>query len=251
MDKYFEINTQGINIRCKVYYAKKGTADNAVIFGTGFAGHKDNNAAATFAEKLLSKHHNAIVVVFNWPAHGDDVKKKLTLSDCDVYLDSVIRETKEKFGVRRLYANATSFGGYLILKYISEHGNPFQKIALRCPAVNMYDVLTNTIMQNDEYDRIMKGKDVLVGFDRKITITRSFLEDLKANDIRERDYLAYADDLLIMHGTSDEVVPFQAGKEFAENQLIDFIPVQGADHRFQNPVHMSLAIKHVLEFYDF
>ena len=138
-----------------------------------------------------------------------------------------------------------------MLKYISEHGNPFQKIALRCPAVNMYDVLTNTIMQNDEYDRIMKGKDVLVGFDRKITITRSFLEDLKANDIRERDYLAYADDLLIMHGTSDEVVPFQAGREFAENQLIDFIPVQGADHRFQNPVHMSLAIKHVMEFYDF
>ena len=250
IDNYFEINARGNNIRCKAYCREKGAHEKAVIFCTGFAGHKDNGAANRFAEKLLSKK-DAVVVVFNWPAHGDDVKKKLTLADCDTYLELVIQEVRTKFSVRELYAYATSFGGYLVLKYISEHENPFQKIALRCPAVDMYDVLVRSIMKNDEYDRIMKGKDVQVGFDRKIIVTRSLLEELKANDIRQRDFLEYAESILILHGTADEVVPFDDGRMFAENHLIEFIPVENADHRFQNPTHMSLANKHAMEFFGF
>ena len=247
---YFEINARGSNIRCKLYCRERGIHEKAVIFCTGFAGHKDNAAANRFAEKLLSKK-DVSVVVFNWPAHGDDVKKKLVLADCDTYLELVIQEVQSAYGVRELYSYATSFGGYLVLKYISEHAIPFQKIALRCPAVDMYGVLSRSIMKNDEYDRIIKGKSVQIGFDRKILVTRSFLEDLRANDIRRRDFLDFADDILILHGTADEVVPFDDSREFAENNLIEFIPVQGADHRFQNPAHMSLANKFVMEFFDF
>ncbi|MDO4867258.1 MAG: alpha/beta fold hydrolase [Clostridia bacterium] len=248
MHKYFEINAKGSNIRCKLYHGAERTADKAIIFCTGFAGHKDNGAAQKFADMALSRK-DTIVVVFNWPAHGDDVKKKLTLEDCDAYLGLVIQEVRAKYGVRELYAYATSFGGYLVLKYISEHENPFRRIALRCPAVCMYDVLTRSIMKNDELDRLAKGKDVLVGFDRKITVTHSLLEDIKANDIRQRDYLECAEDILILHGTADEIVPFEESQAFAENNLIEFIPVPGADHRFQNPAHMSLANKSAMAFF--
>lgn len=249
MFKYSAVNARGHNIRCKVYYKEKRTAEKAVLFCTGFAGHKDNHAAEKFAETLLSKHGDAIVVVFNWPSHGDDVKKKITLADCDAYLSLVIDEIRTGFGVPDVYAVATSFGGYLVLKYISEHGNPFRKIMLRCPAVDMYDVLTRTIMKGDEYDRISKGKDIQVGFDRKITVTRAFLDELKANDLRRRDFIDYADDILMLHGTEDEVVPFEDGKSFAEQNVIEFIPVPGADHRFQNPAHMSFANKSALTFF--
>jgi alpha-beta hydrolase superfamily lysophospholipase len=251
MYKYYEINAPGHNVRCKVYYKERAVADNAVIFCTGFAGHKDNRAAEVFAERALSKQKNLIVVVFNWPAHGDDVKKKLDLKDCDTYLDLVISDAKTRFGVQKLYSYTTSFGGYLVLKYISKHGNPFQKIAIRCPGVDMYDVLTRTIIRNDELDRIMKGKDVLVGFDRKIVVSRSLLDELKTNDIRQRDFLEWADSILILHGTADEVVSFDSSKAFAEDNLIEFIPVEKADHRFQNPTHMSLANKYVMEFFGF
>ena len=97
----------------------------------------------------------------------------------------------------------------------------------------------------------MKGKDVQVGFDRKILVTRAFLEELAANDIRTRDYLDWAEDMLILHGTKDEVVPFEDSRKFADDQLIEFIPVEGADHRFQNPVLLSLAHKYIMEFFDF
>ena len=250
MHKYFEINERGNNIRCKLYYKDKGAPEKAIIFCTGFAGHKDNAAAEKFAEKVLSKYKNIVIIVFDWPAHGDDVKKKLTLGDCDTYLQLVIEHVKNEIGAKQLYAYASSFGAYLVLKYLHEHGDPFVKTALRCPAVSMYDILTGRIMKNDEYDRILKGKDVLVGFDRKVVVTAALLDDLKQNDVREWDYLDYADNMLIIHGTADEVVPYSHSREFAENNVIEFISVEGADHRFQNPQHMSLATKYVMEFFE-
>ena len=249
MFKYFEVNAAGHNIRCKLFYTDIRTADRAVLYCTGFAGHKDTNSARIFAEKLLSKHRKDLVIVFNWPAHGDDVKKKLDLKDCDTYLTLLIGEIRNQFGISDICCYATSFGGYLVLKYISEHGSPFRKTALRCPAVNMYDVLTGTIMKTADYEKILKGKDVLVGFDRKIIVTKALLDSLQENDIRRRDFLDYALDLLILHGTKDELVPFEDSRVFAEEQLIEFIPIEGADHRFQNPVHMSLANKYVLQFF--
>ena len=248
--KYYEINEGGSNVRCKVYYRDRPAAEKAVVFCTGFAGHRDNNAANGFAEKLMSKRKDTVVVVFNWPAHGDDVKKKPMLDDCMTYLDLVICDVQSRFGAAELYCYATSFGGYLVLKYVSERDDPFLKIALRCPAIDMYDVLTKAIMKNDDYDRLMKGKDIQTGFDRKITISRTFLDELKANDLRKKDFLDDAERILILHGTSDEVVPFEASRRFADDNLIEFIPVEKADHRFQNPNHMSLANKHVMQFFE-
>ena len=249
MEKYFEINESGHNIRSKLYYTPKQDIKKIIIFLHGFAGHKDNGACEKFANKVLEKTKGIAVVIFNWPCHGDDVKKKLCLQDCMTYLELVINYCKGTFGAEKLYSYATSFGGYLVLKYISENGNPFEKIALRCPAVNIHESLTRTIMRNDEYDKILKGKNVKVGFDRKIDIGLPFLNELLENDIQELDFVDYADDLMIIHGTRDEVVSYVISAVFADNNIIEFVPVEGADHRFQNPLHMDIATKKVFEFF--
>ena len=250
MIKNFEINGSGMNIRCRVYSEKGAEVRKAVIFGHGFGGHKDNKAAERYAEHVLKKHKDAAVITFNWPCHGDDVKKKLTLSDCSSYLSLVIRDTAEKYPGAQLYGYATSFGGYLFLRFIHEFGTPFVKTALRCPAVNMYGVMMNTIMSGDDAEKLRKGKDAAVGFDRKINVSQAFLDELRENDIREYDYLDFAESILILHGTKDEVVPITDSQTFADNNLIEFIPVQNADHRFQDPKTMDEAIRHIQNFFD-
>lgn len=251
MQKYFEINRDGQNIRCKLYFEKNAPLKRVVLFVHGFAGHKDNGAAQKFAERVLTKYKGIAVLTFDLPCHGSDVKKKMTLSDCMTYLDLVTAHIRESLGISEIYAYATSFGGYLVLKYIAEFGNPFVKIALRCPAVNMAEVLTQTIMKNNDLDKIQKGKPVQVGFDRKIEIGSAFLEELENGDIRETCYLDFAEDILILHGTKDEVVPYNASWKFADDNLIEFILVENADHRFQNPACMELATKSILSFYEF
>ena len=249
MERYFEINEQGHNIRCKLYCRDLHTIRQVVVFCHGFGGHKDNSAAAKFAERLISKHKNAALVTFNWPCHGDDVKKKLSLDLCMTYLDLVLRHVREKFGTAEVYSYATSFGGYLTLLYLHRAGNPFRKIAMRCPAVPMYEVLMDTIATAGDAENLRKGREVALGFDRKVPVSPAFLRELEENDIRKLDFLDWAEDILILHGSQDEIVPFAEAEAFCENQLIEFVPVEGADHRFRNQRAMDQAIKSILEFF--
>lgn len=251
MQRYFEINAAGHNIRCKLYAQDPRSIRRLVIFCHGFGGHKDNGAAEKFAERMLSKYKGTGMITFNWPCHGDDVKKKLTLADCETYLELVIAHARNTFCPEDLYCYATSFGGYLVLKYISQHGHPFRKTVLRCPALNMYDALTGTIMSPSERELLGKLREIPVGFDRKVPVSAAFLEEIRENDIQNREYLDWAEDILILHGTADEIIPFHIASAFSENTLIDLLPIEGADHRFRDPNKMEIAIKAILQFYGF
>ena len=168
---------------------------------------------------------------------------------CSDYLRLVLAEIRAVYAPKHIFAYATSFGGYLFLKYIAEHGSPFEKTALRCPAVPMFDVITKNIMSDDDLSSIARGKSILVGFDRKIAITQSFLDELKASDIRNHDYMQYADEILILQGQNDEIVPAEEVKIFAEKNLIDYIPYENADHRFQDPLLMNQAHTEIIKYF--
>ena len=248
-EKYFDINENGMSIRCKLYCADAKKIENMIVFGHGFGGHKDNRAAARFAAKAVSKSPRTAVLVFDWPAHGTDARSRILLDDCGSYISAVLDYVHGAMGIDSVYAHGTSFGGYCMLKYISENGNPFVKAAFRCPAVNMYETFSAHILSNDNVRELGKGRDTLAGFDRKVRITPQFLEDLKANDITKRDFLPYADDLLILHGTKDEIIAPDAVKEFCENNVIEFISCENADHRFKDPAQLDLANSQVLAFF--
>ena len=249
MTKYFTVNAGGCSIRCKLYAEGNADVRKVILFGHGFGGHKDNKAAERFALRALEKNKGVATVTFDWPCHGDDVRKTLRLEDCDAYLRLVLDHLRERYASPELYAYATSFGGYLFLKYISEHGSPFVKTALRCPAVNMYELLSAVIMHEDELERVRKGKTALVGFDRKVAVDRVLLDSLREAELRQRSFLDYADDLLILHGEKDELIPIAVVRAFAEENVIDFEAVEGADHRFQKPAAMEHANARILAFF--
>ena len=248
MHRYFEINEQGHNIRCKLYCRDLKQIRRVVVFCHGFGGHKDNGAAEKYAERLISKYKDTAMITFNWPCHGDDVKKKLTLADCDAYLRLVTDYVEQKYGAEQ-YCYATSFGGYQTMRYIARYGSPFRKIVLRCPAVNMYEAMTASIMSREDLGKLEKLQQIPVGFDRKVPVSRSFLEEIRQEDIRKMDFLDWAEDILIIHGTADEIIPFQVAREFADEQLMEFVAVERADHRFRDPAGMEQAMKAITAFF--
>jgi hypothetical protein len=247
---YFSINEEGVSIRSKFYGTDARTYKRIVIFSHGFGGHKDNKSAEKFAEKILSKYKDIAVISFDWPCHGEDAIKQLALSDCDKYLGLVIEYAKKTYSAEELYSYATSFGGYLVLKYIHEHGNPFASVALRCAAVKMYDVINSHMITEDDRRLLSKGKPIMLGFDKKIKITNAFLEDLKSHDLSDYDFGDDADNIILIQGTKDEVVSPDMVSDFADDKNILYISVEGADHRFTDPLKMDLAIKYILEFFD-
>ncbi len=247
MEKYFSVNENGMSVKCKIYTEDMRAVKTAVLYAHGFGGHKDNRAASRLYSRLIKRNKGAALITFDLPCHGEDSSPKLRLSVCDSYITAVIEYIRSRFKPEKLFGCANSFGGYLYLKYIRDHGDPFDKVALRCPALTIYDSLKTKIISKGELEAIEKGKSALVGFDRKVKVTAEFLNDLEEADILSWDYSAYARDISILHGTKDEIIDFMTDWEFADKNGIDFYPYEGADHRFTDPVKMDLAINQIIE----
>lgn len=90
MEKYFEINNNGISIKCKIYCNDIRNVKDVVISCHGFGGSKENMASKKLAKKLMEIQNDIAVIVFDWPCHGKDVRQKIYLSDCNNYLNTLI-----------------------------------------------------------------------------------------------------------------------------------------------------------------
>ncbi|MBO4453148.1 MAG: alpha/beta hydrolase [Clostridia bacterium] len=242
----FQINESGVNVRCRAYIA--GGADAAVIYCHGFGGHKDNRAAKRFADRVIAKNKGVAVITFDLPCHGDDVRKLLSLDDCDKYIAAVIAGVKKRLDPKKLYGYSTSFGGYLFLKYIRDRGMPFGKVALRCPAVDMYGTLMRLIPEGDRA-RLEKGKPIEVGFDRFVKFDKRFTGSLLANPVTDADFTPYAKDMLVVGADRDEIVDPETVAALALKNGTAFTVIHGADHRFTDPEHMDAAIKEIAGFF--
>ncbi|GAB1671135.1 alpha/beta hydrolase [Mannheimia haemolytica] len=247
MEKRFEFNEQGLSIRCKLFYEKElQQIENVVIVLHGFGSSKDLKSNTKFGERLSSKYKGYAALAFDFPCHGDDARKKLSVEESITYLQLVIDYAKTSLNAKNLYAYGTSFGGYLTLKYLAEKGNPFRKIALRAPAVQIYHSLMNRLSE-EERQKLAKGREILWGFDRQMKISQAFFDEL--TDITQNDYLDYAEQILILHGTEDEMVALSTSQQFADNNVIELLPIEGADHAFSNPKLMDIAIGKIVEFF--
>jgi alpha-beta hydrolase superfamily lysophospholipase len=247
-DKYFNINEQGLSVRCKLYCQKDARAFSHVALATyGFGGNKDNHAVQKFAERLTAKYPGYAVLTFDWPGHGNDGRKRLSATESMAYLTLAIDHARRELGAEHLYLYSTSYGGYIALRYIIEVGDPFEAIALRCPAIDMYHVMLGNFDQA-ELDAMARGKKVLKGYDRKVELDQAFLDDLREHDVRQYEYFDHADRILLLHGTRDEVVPIEDTRKFADDNVIELIEVEHADHPFSNPDTMDFAIGEVVKF---
>ena len=250
MEKDFTINQEKLSIRCRAFYDEWRTPRTVVLFGHGFGGSKASKSLERFARRTLEKNRGILILGFDWPCHGEDALKKLSLEVCDSYLRLVLEYIEQTWAPERLLGYATSFGAYLFLRWIRKNGNPFEALALRCPAIPMYETFTKAILSKEELEKLERGKPVQVGFDRKIEITQAFLQELQTEDLRKTDFFDFADELLILHGTKDEIIPMDAVAAFADDNCIEFLPVEKADHRFQDPKTMEYAINQILKFFS-
>lgn len=252
MEKHFDINRGGYSIRSRLIVNDSDkstrTFDDVVIVTHGFGSSKETAGTLHFGEHLTSKYKGFAVIAFDWPCHGMDARKKLTIEECLTYLTLVTEYAREEMKTKRIYNYSSSFGGYLTLRYLIEKGNPFTKIALRCPAVCMYQSMMSCLTEDDK-NKLRKGKEISIGFERKMKVDKAFFEDLKSFDVMDHEYFDFADSMIIIHGTKDEMIPMEESRRFAENNVIEFTPVEGANHPFQNPDHMALAIHKIIEFF--
>ena len=119
-EKYFDIVGSGYSVKCKLYCADANSIKKLIISCHGFGGSKENAAAKRVAERMLPTHKDAALLSFDWPCHGEDVKPRFTLADCDTYLTAVLEYARERFAPESISFNGTGFGGYAVHVHIIE-----------------------------------------------------------------------------------------------------------------------------------
>lgn len=243
MKKYFDIKKDNCDIKCRLCYKDIDNIKSIIFSCHGFTGDKDNKTSNMLADYMLNKYDDVAVFSFDLPCHGNDSLQLFDLNTSNDYFDVIIDYLKNDLGVTNIYSQGISLGGYLILKYISEHGNPFKKIALRCPAVNMYDALTNIILTKEQLDLLNDGEVISLGDKKKISFTNDFVNQLRDNNILERNFNDFSKDILIVHGTDDILIDYETDKNFSKKNNITFVGIEGADHGFNNIKHLRKFVE--------
>lgn len=199
----------------------------------GFAGDKYSSVIERLGAEV--REENTGTFTFDWPAHGDSKASysDLTIDNCLEDIRTAVDWMRDHYGQIPLYLFATSFGGYLGMLFHQKYPDTFDRIFLRSPALNMADVMTG-FMTDDQLDAFLSGQKLNFGFDRALILTRAFYDDVKAHDVF-RMAPEYPEKIAIIHGEADDVVPCSDSRDYAIRYGLTLYTLPGADHRYKNP----------------
>ena len=234
----FELDNKSYKIPVKEF-EPESEAELAVIGVHGFAGDKESSVLKRLGEALCER--SGALVCFDFPAHGtssaDD--SMLRVENCKNDLMTVVDYVKSKYKNAKYAVFATSFGGYITLQ-CSDMLDDF-KLLLRAPAVTMADAFINKIIPVS-LDEFREKRQALCGFERLMYVPYDFYDDLATRAVPTPK-----NETMIIHGTLDDLIEYDAVKKFAESaENIKLISVEGADHRFKRKGDLDAIIDNAI-----
>lgn len=231
MNKVFDLNNR---IKVKMFMPEGEAKKEIFIIAHGFGSSKEGRSTEIIAKKL--NDNNFIAVSFDFPGHGEAIEpiEKLTVDNCISYIREVCQYLKKEFENHEISILATSFGAYVTInKLINEERNEFKNIVLRCPAIDMKNILIKVLI-NGDLEQFQKEGKIQAGFEKQKQLSYSFYEDLCKNDILK--LYNKNEKILILQGTEDAVAPIKDTYEFVEKdkENIKLIPLEGVKHKMTN-----------------
>lgn len=164
-------------------------------------------------------------------------------------VDCVVEHCKS-LGYSKISIVGTSFGGITALGYFLDNPSKIYRMCLRAPVLDFYKLAQNRHKNFEElreqgYFEFHSYKD-----DKMIKVDFNCIESSKNYSMYERAKEVTCP-LMIIHGTSDDVVPIEPAKELinsfpnAELKIID-----GANHDLGVSGVYSVGMNYIKEFFS-
>lgn len=223
-------SNSGYNIECDEYII--GNEEIIIIAMHGFAGDKKSTCIKKLRQ--ATSKFNIGLITFDWPSHGESEVdgRYLTLNNCLNDLETVYNYVKQKNSKSKIIAFSTSFGGYITLLYNIKKENKFDGIILRAPAIRMYDILVNNILDANMLNCLKTNGYFDFGFERIIRVESKFVRELENNNIFDLYKENLFNNIDIIHGTVDTTVPIIDSMAFCRENNFTLYKIEGANHRF-------------------
>ncbi len=248
MEKMFLKGVSGYEV--PVLLHEEPEAKTAVVVVHGFGSDK-YSATARRVQAALAEM-SAASVALDLPAHGESPVDGHFLTVENAINDIAAAEEllHSRLPRARIAFFGSSFGAYLTALYLAKRPRQLTppRAVLRCAALTMPRLLQGELTPSQK-EQLRAGRDLLLtAYEPPLLLTQAFLDSLNANDpFREcRPRMA---DILLIHGTADEVAPVEEARRFSHEFNYPLLEMAGADHRFLGEGQMDhlidVALAHI------
>lgn len=253
MKKHFEIKISNDYMRGYVHLPK--TSNNKIIiFVNGYQTSLSNGNKVQ--DYMSNKLADANFTVYRFDAIGygesDGDFEKTFPTTIKNNLIILINKIHDEFSEKEIILVGTSMGGMIVNSIIQENEFSFvNKSILMCPALDFYNIYqSETFVNRDVMPMQIKDYE---------SYRSNFINDLKNYFWSKSDSNHFNGETLIIHGNKDEVVNYNSVKEYAQNNNIQYVEIDNADHTFksidngykamvENDNNINLILEQIIKF---
>ena len=240
MQQYVEMNTPKGVMRGFFHVPTKKTFPVCLLFH-GFTGNKLGTkfSYVEIARRLEEKGIATLRMDFLGSGDSDLSFKNMTFDDELSCARIMLEEMKNLENVTDIYVVGHSMGGAVASELAKLYPDDIKKICLWAPALNLPDMMRyikERVGKIDYYDRN--------GFE----VSWAFLEDMVQRDFF-RDLDIYRNELMIIHGTNDQTIPFEISDIYLKKyHNPTFIPIKNGSHNYDKLEHINEVIHKTCAF---
>ncbi|MGI5888928.1 MAG: alpha/beta hydrolase family protein [Oscillospiraceae bacterium] len=238
-------STSGYDIACTAS-VQKGKQNVLIVHG--FGSSRNGPAELLLEEKLSGAGMGYIAP--DLAGHGSSTagSESLSVRSC---LDDI--GAAEKYlidsGSGRISYFGSGFGAYLLIIYLSETAGKERKAFLRSAAINMFQYLEGLSPESD----VAKDGKVHYIFKsssgKPLVVTEDFVDELDEYNPLGLYRLGCAD-IMMVHGSSDELAPVEWARRFAAVSSADLRVLEGAGHGLSEDGNPDRTADLAVEFFS-
>ena len=219
----------------RIYNLKKDRKEIRKILLVCHGFYSNRHSSSTMKVSHQLEETDTPVVCFDWPGHGDN-KERLTIKNCVNALRKVGDWICSEFPEAVFYLYGSSFGGYMVLLYLSNHWEKHpdrigEYIFLKSPAVRMDQILAKHLLRSNMEEFRRNGYIIKEGANG-MKIPFEFYEELQDNILSPEKIQALDKHIIAFHGDVDRVAPI-ADLQKLNCSNIEIVELEGAPHSFR------------------
>lgn len=173
-----------------------------------------------------------------------DFSKMTYMNECKQAI-YILEEVKKLEDVTEIYLLGHSMGGAIAGNIASLFNDLIKKCVLWAPAFCMPQIIS----QMAEYTSLTNQET----YDCKgLNLSQEFVDEMKKLNLLEH-LEDYQNQLMIIHGTNDETVPFESSQLYLkqyQRENIEFLSLPNGSHNFEVKEEIDFVLERTIQFFS-
>jgi pimeloyl-ACP methyl ester carboxylesterase len=215
-----------------------------ILWLGGFA--SDRKGSKAQALEQAARTNGWSYLGFDYFAHGES-DGAWTQARVGQWIENVI-EVVDSLTQGHLVVVGSSMGGWLLMHLLKIRPERVAAAGFIAPAPDFtHQLMLPSLDPEARHELARDGFLTLKGYDRPLSLSQAFFDEATSHQVLGNS-IAFDGKVRILHGTNDEVVPWQHGMRVMETISatdITMTLIKDGDHRLSQPQHISMIIEMV------